>query len=357
MTLPNKYTKIQDEKIKTQLANFPSTRYMGSKQAILPFIYEVLSDIKFTTALDAFSGSGAVSYLLKSMGKSVFSNDFLRFCYHSANASVANNHQKLTSSDIEYLLHKHPSPKSFIIDTFSNLYFSKEENVFLENISANIRDMKKGFKQSIAYAALTRACLRRRPRGLFTYTGFRYDDGRRDLRISIEDHFRDAVKLFNDAVFDNKQHHRAYNSDIFNLPNNNQYDLVYIDTPYVSPLSDNDYTRRYHFVEGLVRYWDGLEVLEETKTKKFNRIKSLFDSKSTVYDGFSKLFDQYRDSIIVVSYSSNGIPNKFELQSLLSQYKKKVRVYEANHLYSFGTHAHKVGTNKNSVLEYLFVGR
>ena len=61
------------------------------------------------------------------------------------------------------------------------------------------------------------------------------------------------------------------------------------------------------FVEGLVRYWDGLEIPEQTSTKKFKRPKSLFNSKKTVYDGFSNLFDQFRDSIIVVSYSSNGI--------------------------------------------------
>ena len=32
-------------------------------------------------------------------------------------------------------------------------------------------------------------------------------------------------------------------------------DLVYIDPPYFSALSDNEYVRRYHFVEGLARNW------------------------------------------------------------------------------------------------------
>lgn len=351
------HTKIQNQKINDQLAFFPSSRYMGSKQAILPYIFNTLKDIKFNTALDAFSGSGAVSYLLKSIGKSVFSNDFLRFSYHSVNASVSNNHQKLTAHDMEFLFQPHSSPGHFIMDTFPNLYFSDEENLFLENISANIRDMKKGFKQSIAYAALARACLRKRPRGVFTYTGNRYDDGRKDLKIPLEQHFRDAVSLFNNAVFDNKQSNRAFNLDIFDLPCKYHFDLVYIDTPYVSPHSDNDYSRRYHFVEGLVRYWDGLEILENTSTKKFKRPKSLFDSKTTVYEGFNKLFEKFQDSIIVVSYSSNGIPDKHEMKSLLSKYKKKVKVFEISHLYSFGTHTHKVGSNKNSVLEYLFVGR
>ena len=84
---------VHDPIMDLQLARFPSSRYMGSKQAILPFLYRILSSLEFDTALDAFSGSSVVSYLLKVMGKSVTSNDFLTFCYHTANASVANNHQ------------------------------------------------------------------------------------------------------------------------------------------------------------------------------------------------------------------------------------------------------------------------
>jgi len=57
--------------INPQVIRFPSSRYMGSKHAILPFIHEVMSELDFTTALDACSGSGAVSYLLKTMGKAV----------------------------------------------------------------------------------------------------------------------------------------------------------------------------------------------------------------------------------------------------------------------------------------------
>lgn len=348
---------VHDQLLDAQLARFPSSRYMGSKQAILPFLHRVLGSLEFDTVLDAFSGSGVVSYLLKVMRKSVTSNDFLRFCYHTANACVANNRQRLSSEDIERLLQPHPAPQYFISTTFAGLYFTDEENAVLDNITAHIRDMKPSFKQSVAYAALVRACLRRRPRGLFTYTGTRYDDGRRDLKISLEQHFRDAIVLFNNAVFDNRRHHRAFNQDVFDLPENDNYDLVYIDTPYVSPHSDNDYCRRYHFVEGVTRYWKGLEILPNTSTRKFKRIPSLFDSKVTVYDGFARLFDRYHDSIIVVSYSSNGIPTKGELRSLLKQYKHKVQVHEFDHLYSFGTHAHKVGNNQNMVKEYLFVGR
>ena len=48
---------------------YPQLRFMGSKFRLLPWINDVLSDLRFETALDAFSGSGCVSYLLKTMGK------------------------------------------------------------------------------------------------------------------------------------------------------------------------------------------------------------------------------------------------------------------------------------------------
>ena len=208
----------KDEHVYAQLARFPGSHYMRSKHAILPFIHDVLNNLDFHTVLDACSGSGAVSYLLKSMGKSVTSNDMLSFCYHTARACVANNVEYLAVQEVEQLLLPHALKENFIEKTFQGLYFSDDENKWLDNLVANIHAMTSPYKQSIAFASVVRACLRRRPRGTFTYTGLRYDDGRRDLQISLEQHFLNAVALFNAATFDNGQSHAAWNCDIFSLP-------------------------------------------------------------------------------------------------------------------------------------------
>jgi DNA adenine methylase len=57
-----------------------------------------------------------------------------------------------------------------------------------------------------------------------------------------------------------------------------------------------------------------------------------------------------------VSYSSNSLPALDDMVSLLSKHKQHVEVIPVEYRYSFGTHAHKVGKNKNAVQEYLFVG-
>ncbi len=329
---------------------------MGSKQKLLPTIVQVINQLNPATALDAFAGSGCVAYLLKEEGVAVTSNDFLKFSYHIANASIANSHTKLSDEDIEYLVNHKSGKHTFIQDTFKGLYYSDEDNAFLDNLWWNINDLKDEYKKSLAFAAVSRACIKRRPRGMFAYTGFRYDDGRNDLKLSLREHFIKAAQEWNDAVIDNQTLCSATNEDVFNLADKG-YDLVYIDPPYVSSHSDNDYTRRYHFVEGYITYWQGVEIQDHTKTKKIKSNPTRFSSKTTIYKAFDDLFAQFPSSTLLVSYSSNSIPSKDEMIKLLKAHRKSVEMIEVDYKYSFGTHAHKVGDNKNTVSEYLFIAK
>ena len=338
------------------LTKFPNTRYMGSKRKLIPTIAQIVEDLQPKTALDAFAGSGCVAYLFKEMGIGVTSNDFLKFAYQIGNASIANSKITLSDDDIDLLIQNNPHSHSFVQDTFRGLYFSDDDNRFLDNLWWNIQELTDVHKQSLAYAAASRACIKRRPRGMFAYTGFRYDDGRKDLLLSLKEHFLKAVKEWNSTVFDNGNECFAENKDVFDL-DDKAYDLVYIDPPYVSPHSDNDYTRRYHFVEGYMTYWQGVNIQEHTKTKKIESNKSRFSSKVTIYNAFDDLFEKFPNSTLLVSYSSNSIPDKTEMLSLLRKHKKSVELVEVDHKYSFGTHAHKIGDNKNSVSEYLFIAK
>lgn len=326
---------------------------MGSKQGILPAIWNAVKRLPFATALDAFSGSGCVSYMFKSQGKAVIANDFSKYSYHLVNALVANSHETLSDDEIAMLLEPNNERQNFIRETFRGLYFPDEDNLFLDNTIANIRLLTSPFKHSLALSALNRACIKRRARGVFTYVGERYDDGRRDLRLTLQEQFLAAVGLFNDTVFDNGQQNRAFNQDVFTL--DIPADLVYLDPPYYTPLSDNDYLRRYHFVEGLSCYWQGVEILHHTKTKKLRKYYTPFDSRTEVYSAFERLFRQFSKSILVVSYSSNSLPRREELTEMLRAIKSNVEVHSIEHKYSFGTHGHKVGNNNNAVQEYLFV--
>ena len=337
-----------------QMKKFPPTKFMGSKEKMVAHIWEAVKDVEFDSVLDLFSGSGVVSYMFKAAGKRVISNDYMTMCEATALALIENNSVTLSDEEIDELLFESPFIDRFVQKTFENLYFTDEDNMTIDKIRANIKCIEDRFKRAIAIAALVRACVKKRPRGIFTYVGDRYDDGRKDLALSIEEQFRSAARLINAAVFDNGQRNRALLGDAMSVEH--KVDLIYIDPPYYSPFSDNEYVRRYHFVEGLSRDWRGVDLQWQTKTRKFKGYPTPFSTNQGAWDAFDELFERFSDSTIVVSYSSNGLPNREELTALLARYKEKVEVVSIDHIYSFGNQPHKIRNNRNRAKEYLFVG-
>ena len=334
---------------------YPPTRFMGSKNKLLNEIWGVVSQFEFETAVDLFSGSGIVGYMLKSHGKAVISNDYMSMSSTFAKAMIENNTVTLAEDEALALLESHAPVDDFVVQTFDGLYFSAEDNQLIDILRANIKALRDPYKRAIAMSALIRACLKKRPRGIFTYVGHRYDDGRRDLQMPLRDQFLEAVQLVNAAVFDNGKPNKARNGDAMTLQPQ-AHGLVYIDPPYYSPLSDNEYVRRYHFVEGLARDWKGVEIQEHTITKKFKSYPTPFSSRKGAASAFDLLFKRFRDSVLVVSYSSNSQPTLDEMLAILARHKQHVEVVPVDHRYSFGNQGHKVGNNKNAVQEYLFVG-
>jgi DNA adenine methylase Dam len=340
--------------ISEQMKKFPSTRFMGSKEKLLSHILGVASQFKYESVLDLFSGSGVVSYLFKTEGKQVFSNDYMSFSANFTKALVENSCTTLNDIDLEIILDEETKTDNFVFETFKDLYFFDEDNAFIDMVRANLNRLEDVTKQSLVLAALVRACLKKRPRGIFTYTGHRYNDGRRDLILSLKEQFLEAVESINEAVFDNGKNNISNHGNALEIEQ--IADLVYIDPPYYSPLSDNEYVRRYHFVEGLVKDWKDVEMQWHTKTKKFKSYSTPFSSQKGAYEAFDIIFEKHRHSILIVSYSSNSLPAKDDMVAIMSKYKKNVDVVSVNHKYSFGNQGHKVGNNKNNVEEYLFIG-
>lgn len=337
-----------------RVKSYPELRYMGSKHRLLPWIHGVLRGLDFETAADPFVGSGCVAYLLKAMGKRVFASDFLNFPTVLATATIENNNQRLEAAAVERLLEPSAAGSDFIQRTFDGIFYTPEDLRFLDRVSDNLQRLRNKHQRAIARAAMIRSCLKKQPRGVFTVSGdlSHYNDGRRDLRLSIEEHFLEQVEAFNRVVFDNGHQHTVTRADIFALQPAG-IDLVYLDPPYVPRSDDNCYMKRYHFLEGLSCYWQGVRIMEETKVKKIEKPYTPFSYRKTALDAFDRLFRQYRDSIIVLSYSSNGFPDKDVLEGLLRRYKSRVTIHEKPHRYHFGTHEN---VGRAEVHEYLIVG-
>ena len=334
---------------------YPEMRYMGSKKRLLPWIFEALDGLDFESALDPFSGTGSVGYLLKTMGRRVVTSDFLRFPSIVARATVENNSHVLDGPTIKRLLDRPCSSGTFIARTFEGIFYTPADLRFLDRTSANIRALDDSYQQAVAYAALFRSCLKKQPRGVFTISGdlARYDDGRRDLRLSIEEHFLEQIEVYNGAVFDNGRRNLSLHGDVFDGPKPN-VDLVYLDPPYVPRSDDNCYVKRYHFLEGLATYWEGEPVDMTTKVRKIAKKHTPFSYRRSAIDAFERLFQRFSKSTIALSYSSNGYPDLEILEALLRRTKSEVRVFEKPHTYHFGTHS---GVARAKTLEYLIVAR
>ena len=338
---------------------FPSTRYQGSKAKLANWIWRQIADLDFTTCLDAFGGTGAVAYRLKQAGKQVTYNDLLRFNYYVGLALIENKRVRLSPEEVEWFLRRHSeiTYPHFVQGNFQDIYFTDEENAWIDQTITNIRQLTDPYEFALAYFALCQACLIKRPFNLFHRKNLyiRFADVERSFGNKatwdkpFEEAFRNFVGEANRAVFDNNQANRALNFDAVDVPG--EYDLVYADPPYISKRGTSvDYLGFYHFLEGLMMYDEWREHIDfRTKHRRLKRRPSEWIDKNRIHAAFDRLFQRYRSSILVVSYRSDGIPSEAELVSLLKRYKRNVRVEY------FGHYQYVLSTNSKSK-EILLIG-
>lgn len=130
----------------------PSTRYQGSKYKIIKWIDYYTKDLKFNSVLDAFGGTGCVSYMFKKNDKQVFYNDSLKFNNYVGLAIIENSKTILNNDDVNFILKKHSKIEypTFIYDTFHDIYFTDEENKWLDVVITNIKKIEDKYKQALS---------------------------------------------------------------------------------------------------------------------------------------------------------------------------------------------------------------
>lgn len=356
-----------DEEIKT----YPTTRYQGSKRKILPWIHDCLNGMQFNTVLDVFGGSGIVSYLFKRMGKSVTYNDFLRFNQIIGDSIISNNLVKLTDEDVNYVLGIRTKSKTFISDNFREIYYLKEENSWIDNIICNIEDLHNKyhsdelrFKKAIAFNALFQSCMIKRPYNLFhrknlemrTRDVIRNFGNKTTWETPFDVHFKKFVSEINRSIFNSEIPCFSTNQNVFDI-DCVDYDLVYLDSPYIKKNTKNessDYLKCYHFLEGIVRYDEWKDLIDNNTTNKRLR-KELFPNYFTPKDinsTFVKLIEKFQKSIIVISYKFGGTPSIEELSEMISKYKKNVLIYDKHYIYALNKQNGNAFLNR----EYILIG-
>lgn len=359
----------------------PKTRYQGSKRKLLSWIDACIGDRPVSSALDLMSGTASVAYYFKAKGWKVASNDYLRCNYLTAAALVENSAVTLSNADIEFLLSDPPDDSAyrFIRRTFQGYFFTPSENAWVDRRIARIEQLGgfyKGntlkYKRALAFHALSQAALMKRPFNLFH---------RRNLNLRINQAersfgnkttwdtpfhilFRRLCKDANEAVFSNGMTNRAYNKPAERLQLREHFDLVYLDPPYFAEGRErarSDYRLLYHFLEGMARYrdWPNLVDQEDTRLalrRNYNRTSPFrctpAELNDVLLDWFRSILARWKDAILVLSYKSPGIPSARSLRQLMLEYKPKVTVHRKPYTYALSK---KNGLPRENI-ELLIVG-
>jgi adenine-specific DNA-methyltransferase len=338
---------------------FPTTRFIGSKAKLVDWIWDKIKEIEFDTCLDAFGGTASFSYMMKKNGKQVIFNDVLSFCHNIGIALIEND--DLTISEKEY-------EKAITIDGaivypdtiqtfFEDVYFTDEENRWLDAVVTNIAGFRNKYKRAILFSALYQACLIKRPFNLFHRRNLylrlnnvtRTFHNHKAWNRPFEFYFRHFTEEINQAIFANGRSNRALGSDVFELPA--YADLVYLDPPYVTKQGGVDYLKMYHFLEGISDYSNWVDRIDfNVKSRGFKSVEEISDwsRKTKIYDLFDKLIRKFKNNVIVLSYRTGAIPSKSDIMAMFRKYEKEPQVYSTPYQYVLSPN----GTN-----ELLFVAQ
>jgi adenine-specific DNA methylase len=341
---------------------FPSTRYQGSKRKIIPWLWLHIHSLDFASALDLFGGTGSVSYLLKRMGKRTTYNDYLRFNHEIGRALIENDDVLLTQTDIE--IAREPSPRrhrSFVQETFKDIYFTDEENEWIDNIIAHIDSLSGSpYKQALMRYALFQSCLVKRPFNLFhrrnLYVRYASMDRQFGNKTTWERPFGEVFGAFcaeaNAFVFKGDKKCRAACHDALEIPAAN-YDLVYIDPPYLrSDQSNPSYLYYYHFLEGLCHYKDWSTLIDyDTVNLRMKRDHpdSWAEPKRRI-ELLDALFEKFKASTLIVSYKRFGIPSIETLIRMLKRHGRKVQSHSRHYKYALNHQNGSADLNREVLL-------
>jgi adenine-specific DNA methylase len=334
---------------------FPSTRFVGSKVKLADWIWSCLEAETFESTLEAFGGTGIFSFLAKQKGKEACFNDILAYNHNVGLALIENSDTRISDDELRECLNnrKKHHYQNFIQTTFSDIYFTQEENEWLDMIVQNIDLVNDKYKRAILFSALGQACLIKRPFNLFHRKNLylRLNDVKRsfnnkknwDTRFEI--YLQRFVDEYNKAVFSNGKNNISLGLDVFELSDN--YDAVYLDPPYMSGHGVN-YLELYHFLEGIVDYssWDQ-KVNYSNKNRCMKQIKqiSAWSRKSQITELLDKVIRKFSGSRLILSYRNDGYPSEDKLSELFKEHTgKKPRIFSIPYKYALS------GKNVNELL-------
>ncbi len=341
----------------------PQTRYYGSKRKIVDKIWNIIvneANLEFDSVLDVFGGSASFSYFAKLNQKQVLYNDIFQFNTIIGRKLIEQNTNELTYENAVGLFDRFPEVNylNHIGEYYNDIYFTDEENNQIDVYIQNVLALENENIKCSALYILFQSCLMKRPYNLFhrrnlnmrlNYTTGNFGN-KQTWERSFQELFVRFIEELDQVCFNNGRINTAHNSSALNCHLN--ADLVYIDPPYFKKESSTSYHSKYHFLEGLVNYYDIPENINFNKNNREIVINASreFEDKNNFLNDLIILINNHLNSHIVISYRNNGIPSIEEISELLREFN----VFEVLE-YNLGKYNYALNKNNNVNEEVLFV--
>jgi len=324
--------------IKTQ-----GIKYAGSKLKIIPYILESIKDLEIKTVLDGFSGSTRVSQAFAQAGYDVISNDIAYWSEVCAKCFLLHDKDKKYYQNIINDLNSLNGHNGWFTTHYGGgetmnmkMPFQIKNTRKLDAIrdridELNLNDIDKSVIMTSLLFALDAvdSTLGHFVSYLSEWSSRSYND----LFLRLPD------------LKKTSGNHEVHRKDVFKVIKNRFFDLAYFDPPYGSnnekmPPSRVRYSSYYHI-------WTS--VIKHDKPVLFGKVNRREDTRdiisASVFEEFRKnesgnfiameairtLIKNTNARYILLSYSSGGRATKKELETILNETGKVLKIIEIDY--------------------------
>jgi len=329
------------------MSSFKTIRYSGSKDKILPKIYNILEPYTIKTALDGFSGSGRVSHFFKSNGYETTSNDLAPYSKVLSETFLLAGDNKKEIVDIINHLNSLTPYDGWFTENYGGEYnngstIQKSDGLkrpFYIDVTRKLDVIRDEIDKIYPKDCVNKSIL---ITSLLIALDSRCNDMGHQVSY-LKDWTRKSLKPLNLQLpywlVDNLNH-KVYNKDVFDI--NGSFDLVYFDPPYGTSNQKTKTTRVRYF--SYYHLWT--TIVKNDKPKLFGSAKrredvssdskegaiSVFEDLSydTVLNSFSKLLD-FDSKYTLISYSNRSKVSIPDLVELVKSKHKLLNIFEFEH--------------------------
>ncbi|NKI69005.1 adenine methyltransferase [Collimonas pratensis] len=330
------HNSIYSKEARPDDISFPSTRFYGSKRRQLTWLREEFKSLEGVTALDAFGGTGAVSHLLRDLGWETTYNDIFEFNIISARTLFSDSTHRLSEDTLLKFLNRVRPTEGFITATFEGLYFTTQENMWLDGFMACLpSELEKN--RDLLLHCLFQACLKKRPFNLFHRANLNLRHSEMPVQFGNRSTWNKSFDTHILTTYREVQLAQTARAQSIQVTSGlcagkiaPGFDLVYLDPPYFKRAKRNTetYLERYHFLEGLARYDEWPSLIDQNSSlraiKRPYRLE--WTNKQELLVNLQHMIKKHSGAKFALSYVADEEPTEEELFNLFRENFDRVRL-------------------------------